>query len=298
MRKGIKFTLVVMAVVGAVGLSMMFGCSKQAEQTEPVTEAGVSFVHDYETALKIAQEKNQNIVIDFYTDWCVWCKRLDTFTYSDSAVIEMSKAMVFAKINAEADTLTAQKYVVPGYPTIVITGPDGTEIDRIGGFLPAAEFMQTVNDYLNDVGTLADYLRMADTNATVEVNYVLGEKYQSRGMADEALNYYRKVVEADPDNKEERTPDAMLSIGGLLVKKEQYDMAFNQFKDVIKKYKDTEIAIDGELWLGYALRRQGDTAAAIQHYEAFVQNYPEFEGLSRVKETIERLKNPPPPEEG
>ncbi|MEW5923332.1 MAG: thioredoxin family protein, partial [Candidatus Zixiibacteriota bacterium] len=115
MRKGIKFSLMIAVLLAAVSLSTMIGCSKKAEDVV-VSPKEIEFVTDYATALQIAQEKNQKILIDFYTDWCVWCKRLDSFTYSDSAVIEMSKSMVFAKINAEVDTLTAQKYIIPGYP--------------------------------------------------------------------------------------------------------------------------------------------------------------------------------------
>ncbi|MEW5925060.1 MAG: tetratricopeptide repeat protein, partial [Candidatus Zixiibacteriota bacterium] len=167
-----------------------------------------------------------------------------------------------------------------------------------GGFLPAEDFIKTVNDYLNDIGTLADYLRMADTNATVEINAIIGEKYESRGMYDIATTYYQKVIDADPDNAEGKTADAMLSIGGILLRDKKYDDAMGLFKNVIKKFGGTDSAIDGELWLGYALRKKGDTAAAIKHYETFLQNYPNFEDSTKIKETIEKLKNPPPPEEG
>ena len=297
MQKGTKFSFMVVALIVATVMSIMMGCEKKAEEAA-VAPSEVDFVTDYETALQIAQEKNQKIVIDFYTDWCVWCKRLDTFTYSDPAVIEMSKNMVFTKINAEVDTLTAQKYVIPGYPTIILTNSDGTEIERIGGFLPAEQFIQTVDDYLNDIGTLADYLRKADTNATIEVNFVIGEKYESRGMYDEAMSYYQKVVDADPNSADSMTAYAMISIGGLYVRDKSYDKAVDHFRKTIEKYKDTETAVDGELWLGYALRKKGDTALAITHYEDFLINYPTFEDSTRIKETIEKLKNPPPPEEG
>lgn len=297
MRKGIKFSLTIAILLMAAVFSMIIGCSKKAEDVT-VNPKEINFVTDYAKALQIAQEKHQRIIIDFYTDWCIWCKRLDSFTYSDSAVIEMSKAMVFAKINAEVDTLTAQKYIIPGYPTIIIAESDGSEIERIGGFLPAADFIKTVNDYLNDVGTLADYLRMADTNATVEINAIIGEKYESRGMYDMAMKYYQKVIDADPDNAQGKTPEAMLSVGGILLHDKKYDDAIASFRNVISKFKGTDSAIDGELWLGYALRKKGDTTAAIKHYEAFLKNYPNFEDSTRIKETIEKLKNPPPPEQG
>jgi len=107
------------------------GCGKKEEPIVAPTQ--INFATDYQSGLKLAQDKGQKLIIDFNTDWCTWCKRLDTVTFVDSAVIAMSQNLVFAKINAEKDTVTAQLYKVRGYPTVVLMNADGSEIDRIGG---------------------------------------------------------------------------------------------------------------------------------------------------------------------
>ena len=292
-----NLTLLSMAVVTLIisGLFLMSGCGEKTEDV-PVTPAEIEFVTDYDSILTAAQQKGQEAVIDFYTEWCTWCKRLDTVTYVDPAVIELAGTMVFGKIDAEKDSVTAKKYRVSGYPTILLINSDGSEIDRISGYLPPDEFVETINNYLQDVGTLADYLRKADTNATTEVNYVLGEKYTGREMYDEARSYFNKVIEADPDNKDGHTEDAMMGLADLLLREKEYNKSITQLNKVIKKFKGSETATEAELWIAYAQRKNGDTTAAIQTYENYIKNHPESENIERIKERIEEMKNPPPPE--
>ena len=67
--------------------------------------------------------------------------------------------MVFFNVNAEsADSIVAQKYSVSGYPTFVLTDSEGKEVDRIVGYLPTEDFLTTVENYKNGIGTLGDLL--------------------------------------------------------------------------------------------------------------------------------------------
>ena len=295
MRRGLLIGATMAAIMIAASLFLMSGCGEKAKDTI-IAPTSINFITDYNSALQAAQQKGQKIVVDFYTDWCTWCKRLDTVTYVDSTVIALSGGLVFAKINAEVDTATADKYSVSGYPTIVLMNSDGTEIDRIGGYLPPKEFVETINNYLLDKETLNDYLRRAQANPTTEVDFILGQKYADRGMTDTATMYYEKVIAVDPDIKDTLAADAMLSIGDLLLRAKTYDKAIERFKIVIDKFGGTDRASDAELWSGHAYRKMGDTSTAIAVYEQFLKNHPTREDSTQIKELINKLKNPPPPD--
>jgi thioredoxin-related protein len=298
MRKG-SLTGLLLLLIFAVSAVLLVSCGEKAEKTVAPQEK-IAFITNYDSALALAKEKNQNILIDFYTDWCTWCKTLDTITYVDSSVIAFSKNIVFAKINAEVDTAVAQKYKIMGYPTIILARADGTEIDRIGGYLPPAEFLETVDNYLHDRETLADYLRRADTSSTIEVNYVLANKYSDRGMNDKAIEYFNKVIMADPKAEDSLTPDAMLSLGYMYLRNDDYKKSFDQFKKVMKAFDGEETGADAMLYLAYGYRargEKGDTASAIKLYEDFLKKYPESPDTAHAMSMIEKLKNPPPPKE-
>lgn len=97
---------------------------------------------DWKSASAAARKANKPIMIDFYTDWCGWCKKLDKDTYSDQRVAELlKKNFVALKLNAEkSGRQLAQKYRVTGYPTILFVNAEGQVIDRIGGYKPPKPF--------------------------------------------------------------------------------------------------------------------------------------------------------------
>src|ERR1019366_1427695 len=57
----------------------------------------------YDTAAAEAKSSGKLIMIDMYTDWCVWCKRLDSDTYPAAEVVKQSEKFVPIKLNAEKD---------------------------------------------------------------------------------------------------------------------------------------------------------------------------------------------------
>lgn len=58
--------------------------------------------YSIEEAVQLASENPRVLVIDVYTDWCGWCKRMDADTFSDPAVAElMNKHFYPVKLNAE-----------------------------------------------------------------------------------------------------------------------------------------------------------------------------------------------------
>lgn len=85
-----------------------------------------------EVAVNQAKESGRPVVIDFFADWCIPCKELDKFSFSDQEVIRLSKNFVMLKADLtrgnspEAKSLLKQ-YDIKGVPTIVFIGPDGRE---------------------------------------------------------------------------------------------------------------------------------------------------------------------------
>src|SRR5579859_1614280 len=76
---------------------------------------------DYNAARKEATEKNRPLVIDFVTDNCVWCKKLDATTLQDPAVLKLlGERFVPLKIDAERDTTLATKLQIQVFPTVII----------------------------------------------------------------------------------------------------------------------------------------------------------------------------------
>ena len=53
-------------------------------------------------ALKLNKTKPKKLLVDIYTDWCGWCKKMDKDTYADTAIARYINDNFYAvKFNAE-----------------------------------------------------------------------------------------------------------------------------------------------------------------------------------------------------
>src|SRR5882724_3751670 len=102
--------------------------------------AAVDWQTSYDTALAKAKKDNKIVMIDLYTDWCGWCKKLDKDTYGDKDVeAKLTKGFVAVKLNPEKSAENAklsQRFGTRGYPHIVFVNTDGKMVSEIGGYLP------------------------------------------------------------------------------------------------------------------------------------------------------------------
>ena len=55
------------------------------------------------TEIRQIQEKSpKKLIVDVYTDWCSWCKKMDKNTYLNQAIIQqLNEDFYFVKLNAE-----------------------------------------------------------------------------------------------------------------------------------------------------------------------------------------------------
>lgn len=104
-------------------------------------------VADLEREIAAAQASGRPVLLDFYADWCVSCKEMERYTFSDPAVAaEMARFVLLqadVTANDEEDQALMQgRFGIPGPPAILFFDPQGQERRdrRLVGFMPAAEF--------------------------------------------------------------------------------------------------------------------------------------------------------------
>ncbi len=96
-------------------------------------------------AEKVAKASGKLVMIDFYTDWCHWCKVLDAEVYPTKEFKEMGKYFIFCKIDAEKQESVAAPFNITGYPDIRFVKADGTQVHQILGYKPLNEFLEEMN---------------------------------------------------------------------------------------------------------------------------------------------------------
>jgi thiol:disulfide interchange protein len=107
---------------------------------------GIAFSSlSYDEALSKAYAEQKLVMVDLYTDWCGWCKKMDRETFSDPRVGQATRGMVPIRVNAEKGGQdVARKYRVDGFPVVIFLDGKGREVRRIRGFVDADEMLKVV----------------------------------------------------------------------------------------------------------------------------------------------------------
>jgi thioredoxin-like negative regulator of GroEL len=91
---------------------------------------------DYNKARQEASEKNRPILIDFGTENCMWCKRLDATTFRDPTVVGvLNEKFIPLRIDADRDKPLADVLRIQNFPTCVVAAPDGRILATQEGFM-------------------------------------------------------------------------------------------------------------------------------------------------------------------
>jgi thiol:disulfide interchange protein len=133
-KTSMQFYLIVALLLAIL---MLGSCAKETAGVKSDLEWFTSF----DEALEAAQDKSKPVMIDFYADWCGWCKRLDSDTYAHESVVSKAKDFIALKIDADVERELSTRYRIAGLPTILFIDHTGKEIHRVVGYRDAAKFI-------------------------------------------------------------------------------------------------------------------------------------------------------------
>ncbi|MFP4295483.1 MAG: protein-disulfide reductase DsbD [Halothiobacillaceae bacterium] len=126
--------------------------------TEAAAELSFTYVEDeaqLEAELEQAREQGQPVMLDFYADWCVSCKEMESFTFSDPEVIAALEGVRLLKAdvtrNTDADKALLKRYNLFGPPGIIFYDETGAEEPgyRVVGFMPAEPFRERIREAID-----------------------------------------------------------------------------------------------------------------------------------------------------
>jgi len=143
LRKHLKaFGIIIMLLLAT---QIIASCAKE---TKEEAAGEVTWLTSYEEAMTAAKKNKQPVMIDFFADWCGWCKRLDSDTYIDKDVVALAEDFVSLKIDADVEKELSSRYKVVGLPTILFIDASGNEIHRVVGYRPPEDFVKEMNSAL------------------------------------------------------------------------------------------------------------------------------------------------------
>jgi len=112
---------------------------------KPQKKVSLNWIHQLEQGKKVARQENKPILIDTFADWCIACKELDEYTFSNPEVAGVLKNYVLIKLDFTKGTPENKELQnrldVIGLPTVMLLSPQGEELRRFSGFYNKDEFL-------------------------------------------------------------------------------------------------------------------------------------------------------------
>jgi len=103
---------------------------------------------------RVRASAGRTVLLDFYADWCVSCKEMERYTFSDSRVRARFSEMVLLQADVTANTAEhaalLKRFRLFGPPGIIFFDRDGREIQglRVIGFQAADRFVAVLDQAL------------------------------------------------------------------------------------------------------------------------------------------------------
>jgi thioredoxin-related protein len=137
----------------AVLIGMVFISAVCTADETPKEKDGITWVK-YDEGLKLAAKTEKMIFIDFYTNWCKFCHKMEKETFSNKEVVDYFNAnFIGVKINGDSKIKMklpegefngkelARMFRIRGYPTYWFLKSDGEKINFISGYAPPEKFL-------------------------------------------------------------------------------------------------------------------------------------------------------------
>jgi thiol:disulfide interchange protein DsbD len=157
--KGLGIVLLLIGatqVVGAVGgsrdpLAPLGFLRSAGAASEHVAFERVKTVAELDARLATADKP---VLLDFYADWCVSCKEMEKYTFSDARVAAQMRRMTLLQVdvtaNTDEDKALLKRFNLFGPPGIIFFDRQGQERQglRVVGYQPADRFIKVLNTAL------------------------------------------------------------------------------------------------------------------------------------------------------
>jgi len=138
-----------------------FGGGNMLAEEHGLVFQRIKTVDDLDRELANAASQGKTAMLDFYADWCVSCKEMEAYTFTDTGVQAALSNTVLLQTDVTAndaeDQALLQRFGVFGPPTIIFFGTDGQQRHgyEVVGYMKSNDFIKHVQKAFANLATMS-----------------------------------------------------------------------------------------------------------------------------------------------
>ena len=100
---------------------------------------------------KRAKAQDKLVILDLEAVWCHWCHVMEEKTYGNAKVAALlEKNFITIRVDQDAAPDISMRYGDWGWPATILFSPDGTELAKLSGYIPAPRMIALLNAFIKD----------------------------------------------------------------------------------------------------------------------------------------------------
>ena len=156
MRHRLLFKIIFLLVIFKLALALPTGT---------LASDGIQW-ESYQKGVARGKAEKKKVFLNFYADWCQYCKIMEKETFQNSTVIAyINRNFIPIKINSDKDKKTAIDFNITGLPSTWFLSEKGDRIGNRPGFISAKEMLSLLKYIQSD-----SYLKMTFTTFLEETS--------------------------------------------------------------------------------------------------------------------------------
>lgn len=115
----------------------------------------IKSINDLNRKLALAKQQNRPLMLDFYADWCTYCKSMEKTTFKSAKVLASLNNFITLQADVtdmdDKDKALLQEFQIPAPPAILFFSPQSGEQRnfRVVGYKNGDDFAQHIDAFVN-----------------------------------------------------------------------------------------------------------------------------------------------------